>query len=307
MKLTNEIVIQKAKSIGFDLVGFAKAGNLTNEIEKLEDWLNLGYQGGMSYMERNIAKRKAVSKILPNAKSIISLSLNYYTHHQHGDNKNKGKVSRYAWGKDYHLIIWEMLENLEEQLCDIDPEFSCKSYVDTGPLMDKVWAVKSGIGWMGKHSNIINRNYGSWFFIANIITNAEFDYAEQIPDFCGSCTACIDACPTDAIVEDYVVDSNKCISYQTIENKEAIPKELSGKFDGWIFGCDICQDVCPWNIKFSEPTFVKYFHPKNENIEIDLNEIDAMDSEEFKEKFSGTPISRAKLKGLKRNAKFLGE
>jgi epoxyqueuosine reductase len=305
MKLTNEIGIQKAKSIGFDLVGFAKAEKLENEVEKLKDWLKLGYQSGMSYMERNIEKRKDVSHILSDAKSIISLSLNYYTSHQHSNNKKKGKVSRYAWGKDYHLIIWEMLENLEEQLCNIDQKFKCKSYVDTGPVMDKALAVKSGIGWMGKHSNIINRNYGSWFFIANIITNTEFDYAEQIPDFCGDCTACIDACPTDAIVQDYVVDSNKCISYLTIENKGDISSEFKGKFEDWLFGCDICQDVCPWNIKFSEPTFVKDFHPKNDNKEIDLKEIDAMDNEEFKEKFSGTPISRAKLKGFKRNADFL--
>ena len=305
MKLTNEIVIQKAKSIGFDLVGFAKVEILDAEVKNLIEWINLGYQSGMNYMERNLDKRKDVSNILPDAKSIISLTLNYFTPHQYNNNKYKGKVSRYAWGKDYHLIIWEMLENLEEQLCNIDPEFSCKSYVDTGPLMDKAWAVKSGLGWMGKHSNIINRNYGSWFFIANIITNAEFNYTEQIPDFCGSCTACIDACPTDAIVSDYIVDSNKCISYLTIENKEEIPKELSGKFDGWLFGCDICQDVCPWNIKFSEPTIVKDFHPHNDNIEIDLNEIDSMNNEEFKKMFSSTPISRAKLKGLKRNAKFL--
>ena len=307
MKLTNEIVIQKAKSIGFDLVGFAKADKLTDEIEKLEDWLKLGYQGGMSYMERNIDKRKDVSQILPDAKSVISLSLNYYTQHQYSSDKQKGKVSRYAWGKDYHLIIWQMLEQFEEELKQINPGFESKSYVDTGPVMDKVWAVKSGIGWMGKHTNIINHDYGSWFFIANVITNAEFDYTEQIPDFCGNCTACIDACPTDAIVEDYIVDSNKCISYLTIENKEEIPQEFRGKFDGWLFGCDICQDVCPWNIKFSELTFVKDFHPKNDNIEIDLNEIDVMDNEEFKERFSGTPISRAKLKGLKRNAKFLQE
>ena len=305
MKLTNEIVIQKAKSIGFDLVGFAKADILTDEIEKLEDWLKLGYQGGMSYMERSIEKRRDVSQILPDAKSIISLALNYYTPHQYSNNKHKGKVSRYAWGKDYHLITWEMLENLEEQLCDIDQKFKCKSYVDTGPLMDKAWAVKSGIGWMGKHSNIINRDYGSWFFIANIITNTEFNYSEQIPDYCGSCTACIDACPTDAIVQDYIVDSNKCISYLTIENKGDISSEFKGKFEDWLFGCDICQDVCPWNIKFSEPAFVKDFHPKNDNKEIDLNDIDTMDNEEFKERFSGTPISRAKLKGLKRNAKFL--
>jgi epoxyqueuosine reductase len=307
MKITNDIVIQKAKSIGFDLIGFAKSEKLANEVEKLEDWLKLDYQSGMSYMKRNIDKRKDVSQILPDAKSIISLTLNYYTHHQHSSDKNKGKVSRYAWGKDYHLIIWEMLENLETELKRINPEFNCKSYIDTGPIMDKVWAVKSGIGWMGKHSNIINRELGSWFFIANIITNIEFDYTNEMPDYCGSCTACIDACPTDAIVSDYVVDSNKCISYLTIENKEEIPKEFSGKFDGWLFGCDICQDVCPWNIKFSEPTFVKDFHPKNENIEIDLNEIDAMDNESFKERFSGTPISRAKLKGLKRNAEFLHE
>jgi epoxyqueuosine reductase len=307
MKLTNEIVIQKAKSIGFDLVGFANAEKLENEIRNLKDWLKLGYQGGMSYMERNIDKRKAVSKILPDAKSIISLSLNYFTQHQYSNNKQKGKVSRYAWGKDYHLIIWEMLENLEEQLCDIDQKFKCTSYVDTGPVMDKVWAVKSGIGWMGKHSNIINRNYGSWFFIANIITNAEFNYAEPIPDYCGSCTACIDACPTDAIVQDYVVDSNKCISYLTIENKGDIPGEFKGKFENWLFGCDICQEVCPWNIKFSETTFVKDFQPKNDNKEIDLNDIDALDDKEFKERFSGTPISRTKLKGLKRNAKFLNE
>jgi epoxyqueuosine reductase len=305
MEITNDIVIQKAKSVGFDLVGFAKVEALDKETKRLTDWLEQGYHSGMKYMERNIDKRKDVSQILPDAKSIISLSLNYYTEHQHSQNENFGKVSRYAWGKDYHLIIWNMLENLETELKNINPEFSCKSYVDTGPVMDKAWAVKAGIGWMGKHSNIINREYGSWFFIANIITNAEFDYSNEIPDYCGSCTACIDACPTDAIVSDYVVDSNKCISYLTIENKGDIPEEFRGKFDGWLFGCDICQDVCPWNIKFAQPTFVQDFHSKNENIEIDLTEIDTMDNKKFKERFSVTPISRAKLKGLKRNAKFL--
>ena len=305
MKITNDIVIEKAKEQGFDLIGFAPAKELTKEIKNFEKWLNENYQSGMQYMERNIEKRKNVKNLLPSAKSVISLGLNYFTPDKYSNDIGKGKISRYAWGKDYHLIIWKMLEQFEEELKQINPGFESKSYVDTGPVMDKVWAVKSGIGWMGKHSNIINRDYGSWFFIANIITNSEFDYAEQIPDFCGSCTACIDACPTDAIVEDYVVDSNRCISYLTIENKKDIPQELSGKFDGWLFGCDICQDVCPWNIKFSELTFVKDFHPKNDNKEIDLNDIDAMDNEEFNERFSSTPISRAKLKGLKRNAKYL--
>jgi epoxyqueuosine reductase len=305
MKLTNDIVIQKAKAIGFDLIGFTKVDELDKETERLTDWLDHNYQGGMNYMERNIDKRKNVSQILPDAKSIISLALNYYTEHQHSQENNVGKVSRYAWGKDYHLIIWDMLEGLETELKNVNPEFNCKSYVDTGPMMDKAWAIKAGIGWMGKHSNIINRGFGSWFFIANIITNSEFEYSNEIPDYCGSCTACIDACPTDAIVSDYVVDSNKCISYLTIENKGDIPQEFSSKFDGWLFGCDICQDVCPWNIKFAQPTSIKDFKPKNGNKEIPLENIIAMENEEFKKRFSESPILRTKLKGLKRNAKFL--
>lgn len=305
MKLSNEFVIKTAKAVGFDLVGFAKYEFLNKETERLEDWLKHTYQGEMKYMERNIEKRRDVSQILPDAKSIISLTLNYFTEDQHSQDKNLGKVSRYAWGKDYHMIIWEMLEKLEEKLKKVDSEFESKSYVDTGPVMDKAWAVRAGIGWMGKHSNIINRDYGSWFFIANIITNFEFDYSNELPDYCGSCTACIDACPTDAIVSDYVVNSNKCISYLTIENKGDIPQEFSGKFDDWLFGCDICQDVCPWNIKFAQPTSIKDFSSKDGNKEIAPEEIRTMDNKVFKNRFSESPISRSKLKGLKRNAEFL--
>ncbi len=304
-KITNDIVIQKANSIGFDLVGFAKADKLSDEVKCLDEWLKQGYQGGMKYMERNIEKRKDVSLILQDVRSVISLAVNYYTNHEYTNKKNCGKVSRYAWGKDYHLIIWEMLENLESELMKIDNEFKCKSYIDTGPVMDKAWAVKSGIGWMGKHSNIINREIGSWIFIANIFTNYEFDYSLQIPDFCGSCTACIDACPTDAIVLDYVVDSNKCISYLTIENKGEISQSFSDKFEGWLFGCDICQDVCPWNIKFSQPAKIKEFNPINNNAEINLKDVAEMKNDEFKSRFAKRPISRTKLKGLKRNAEFL--
>ena len=250
MKLTNDIVIQKAKAVGFDLIGFAKAETLQKESEYLQQWLDKNYHAGMDYMTKNFDKRKDVRQILPEAKSVISLGLNYYTPHSYSNEETKGKVSRYAWGKDYHLIIWAMLDELEEELKKVDPQFECISYVDTGPVMDKAWAVRSGIGWLGKHTNVINREIGSWFFIANIITNYDFDYTEQIPDFCGTCTACIDACPTNAIVTEYVVDANKCISYLTIENK---------------------------------------------------NEI----SEEFKEKFQTSPIKRAKLSGLKRNAEFI--
>ena len=305
MKLTNQIVVDEAKSIGFDLVGFADASELVDDTKHLKKWLDKKYQAGMKYMERNIEKRKDVSEILENAKTVISLAVNYYTNHKHSGNPNKGKISRYAWGKDYHLLIWDMLEKLETSLKKIEPDLECKSYVDTGPVMDKAWAVKAGIGWMGKHSNVINRKYGSWFFIANIITNYEFDYFERQQDFCGSCKACIEACPTDAIVQPYVVDSNKCISYLTIENKGEIDNKFAGKFEGWLFGCDICQDVCPWNKKFSQNTVLKEFQPVNGKTELNLDEVLNMENKEFKTRFAQSPVLRTKLKGLKRNAEFL--
>ena len=303
MKLSNEIVIEKAKAVGFDLVGFAKAESLRKESEYLQQWLDKNYHAGMDYMSKNFDKRKDVRQILPEAKSVISLGLNYYTPHSYSNEETKGKVSRYAWGKDYHLIIWAMLDELEEELKKVNPQFECISYVDTGPVMDKAWAVRSGLGWLGKHTNVINREIGSWFFIANIITNYEFDYSEQIPNFCGTCTACIDACPTNAIIKEYVVDANKCISYLTIENKNEISEKFNGKFDNWLFGCDICQDVCPWNQKFPVETLLKNFHPQNK--EFKLDDILEMKEEEFKEKFQTSPVKRAKLTGLKRNALFL--
>ena len=303
MKLSNEIVIEKAKAVGFDSVGFAKAESLRKESEYLQQWLDKNYHAGMDYMSKNFDKRKDVRQILPEPKSVISLGLNYYTPHSYSNEETKGKVSRYAWGKDYHLIIWAMLDELEEELKKVNPQFECISYVDTGPVMDKAWAVRSGLGWLGKHTNVINREIGSWFFIANIITNYEFDYSEQIPDFCGTCTACIDACPTNAIIKEYVVDANKCISYLTIENKNEISEKFNGKFDNWLFGCDICQDVCPWNQKFPVETLLKNFHPQNK--EFKLDDILEMKEEEFKEKFQTSPVKRAKLTGLKRNALFL--
>lgn len=304
-RITNDIVIRKAKSLGFSLVGFAKAELLTNEITNLNEWLNQNYQAGMFYMQKNSDKREDISKILTDAKSVISVAMNYNTNHRHLNQAGMGKVSRYAWGKDYHLIIWEKLKEFENYLQKIDPKFNSKSYVDTGPIMDKAWAVRSGIGWMGKHSNIINREYGSWFFIANIICNQEFDYSEPIPDFCGDCNACIDACPTKAIIQNYVVDANKCISYLTIENKNDIDTSFKNKFDNWLFGCDICQDVCPWNIKFASETALKEFQPADGSKELELKKILEMNEEDFKDKFSDSPISRTKLKGLKRNAEFI--
>jgi epoxyqueuosine reductase len=305
MKITNEIIIQKAMENGFDLVGFSKAEELNDEIFNLEKWLAKDFQAGMEYMGKNLSKRKDVRNILPNAKSVISLAMNYYTGKAYTGKAGFGKVSRYAWGDDYHLIIWDKLSLLEEELKKIDPEFESKSYVDTGPVMDKAWAVKSGIGWQGKHTNVINKDFGSWIFLATIITNYEFEYSAPINDFCGTCTACIDACPTKAIVSEYELDANKCISYLTIENKKEIPVEFKDKFENWIFGCDICQDVCPWNTKFSELTRVKNFFPIEGNDEIDLNDVMRMSIEEFKNRFKRSPIKRAKFNGMKRNAEFL--
>ena len=305
MKITNDIVIEKAKEQGFDLIGFAPAKELTKEIKNFEKWLNENYQSGMQYMERNIEKRKNVKNLLPSAKSVISLGLNYFTPDKYSNDIGKGKISRYAWGKDYHLIIWEKLDNLVDEIKKINNSFKAKSYVDTGPVMDKTWAVKSGIGWLGKHTNVINKEYGSWFFIATLITNFEFEYSLPIEDFCGSCRACIDACPTNAIIEEYVVNANKCISYLTIENKNEIPEQFKGKFDNWIFGCDICQDVCPWNNKFSKVTDILEFFPVNDNKEISLDEAVSLSKEEFNKRFEKSPVKRAKLSGLKRNAAFI--
>ena len=305
MKLTKDIVIHTAKELGFSLVGFSAVQNLKQEIDHLNVWLDKNYNAGMKYMEENLDKKSDLSRILPSAKSVISLGLNYYVDESFENKTNNGKVSRYAWGKDYHLILWEKLAQLIIKLQEIEPKFEAKSYVDTGPVMDKVWAVKSGLGWMGKHSNIINREIGSWFFIANIINNCEFESDKEIEDFCGTCTACIDACPTNAIVEDYVVDSYKCISYLTIENKNEIPKEYKGKFEGFIFGCDICQDVCPWNEKFSIQTLEYDFKPINK--EIPLDTFENMTNSQFKKRFANSPISRARVKGMKRNAQFLND
>ena len=304
MKITNEIVHHKAITLGFNLVGFSKAEALTEEIDDLISWLDKDYHSGMSYMERNIDKRQDVSLILNNAKSVISLGMNYYVEGEFTNSPKFGKVSRYAWGKDYHLVMWEKLDELITELKEIDPEFEAKSYVDTGPVMDKVWAKHGGLGWVGKHSNIINQQIGSWFFIATIITNYEFESSSIVTDHCGSCTACIDACPTDAIVEPYVVDANKCISYLTIENKGEIPSEFKGKFNGWIFGCDICQGVCPWNKKFATETMVEEFRSV-ENKKIELTIVSELTNSQFKKKYLTSPISRTRLKGLKRNVEFL--
>ena len=304
--ITNDDVILVSKEHGFDIAGFAKAEPLEIEYEHYMTWLEKGYQADMKYMEKSQGKREDVKKIFSKAKSVISLGLNYYTPQLYSGKKSNGKISRYAWGKDYHLIIWEKLFQFIQKLKEIDNSFEGISYVDTGPMMDKAWSVRAGIGWQGKHTNIISKEYGSWFFISNIITNFVFDYSKQIEDFCGTCTSCIEACPTKAI-EPYIVDSNKCISYHTIENKGEIPIELKGQFENWIFGCDICQDVCPWNIKFSQNTLLTEFYGNEERREPELKKIMDMTEDEFSSIYSNSAVKRTKLKGLRRNTAFLIE
>ncbi len=303
-KITNQIIIDKASELGFDLIGFAPAEKLTNEVNHLKDWLGKNRQAGMEYMTRNLDKREDVSLILPDAKSVISLGVNYYTSFKYENKSGTGKISRYAWGKDYHYLMWEMLEKLEGYLHSTDSSFHSKSYVDTGPVMDRVWAEKAGLGWQGKNGNVITREFGSWIFLATIITNFEFDYNIPRSDLCGKCTACIDSCPTEAIVGSGIIDSNLCISYLTIENKGEIPNEFHGRFNNWLFGCDICQDVCPWNKKFSKETDKDWFKPLL-GAELPLDVFDDLSNRRFNRMFDESPIKRARAKGMRRNAEFI--
>lgn len=306
MHTTREEYIRSiAEDFGFGLCGFARAEELHQESEMLLDWLEHGYQAGMTYMERNQDKRKNPELIIEGVCSVISLGMIYNTPYKHNTDAGRGKISRYGWGDDYHELMWERLEKMCLKIKEVYPDFSYKYYVDTGPVMDKAWAVRAGLGWRGKHTNIINREKGSWFFIANIFTNIELKEDIAVEDFCGSCTACIDACPTKAIVQPWQVDAGKCISYLTIENKGEISPQFNGQFEGWIFGCDICQDVCPWNNKFGAVTAEEGFQPRNDETSLSLEYISELDNKQFRDRFSGSPLLRAKLKGLKRNAEFL--
>lgn len=306
MVITEHIIRQLAYEVGFDLVGFAKAFPLKEEAQLLRDWVEMGYHAGMAYMGRNIDRKADPSLVLPEVKSVIVLGINYYSGEHHTQDTADGKVSRYAWGTDYHLIFEAKMKLLTERISQTDSSFKGASYVDYGPTMDKVWAVRAGFGWMGKHTNVINRNFGSWFFIGTIFCNMPLHNTDPVvTDHCGSCTACLDACPTGAFPAPYQLDANKCISYLTIENKGEIPEEFEGQFEGWLFGCDICQEVCPWNKKFSNVTTEPLFFPRTGNAQISLAKVTEMNEEEFRQRFEESPVKRTKLKGLQRNARHL--
>jgi epoxyqueuosine reductase len=292
-----------ALSLGFSHCGFAKAEALETEGARLRGWLDRGLQAGMGWMERDPEKRSDPRRIVDNAISVISVSMNYHTNHLHSGDGDTGKISRYAWGEDYHDVMGGRLEELEKWLFSEYPESRSRRYVDTGPVMDKAWAVRAGIGWLGKHSNVISRDIGSWIFLGEIITTLPLAFDAPIGDYCGSCTACIDACPTQAIIEPYVVDANRCISYLTIEYRgEDIPEAQRGAFDNWVFGCDVCQDVCPWN-SFAVETRERAFAPRPGSTALELTALARISDEEFRERFRGTPVTRTKAKGMRRNAR----
>lgn len=297
-----QIIKALALELGFDFCGISKAEFLEEEAPRLTNWLDKGMHGKMQYMENHFDKRLDPRLLVPGAKSIVSLLLNYYPEKEI-DFKDEYKISKYAYGTDYHIVIKEKLKLFFDLIHENIGKVEGRYFVDSAPVMDKVWAKKSGLGWIGKNSNLINRQIGSFFFIAELIIDLELMPDFGIKDYCGTCTRCIEACPTDAITE-YVVDGSKCISYFTIELKEAIPQEFKGKMKNWIFGCDICQDVCPWN-KFSKPTKTEQFKPINEISSFNKNDWEEITEESFKNIFKNSPIKRTKLEGMKRNIVFL--
>ncbi len=259
----------------------------------------------MAWMARNIEKRVDPANIVQEAKSVICVAMNYYTPVRHSSDKAHGKISRYAWGDDYHDVLGERLKLLWTWMQQEFPGVDGRYYVDTGPVMDKVWAQRSGIGWIAKHTNVITSDFGSWVFLGELITTLDLEYDKPAIDHCGDCTLCIEACPTKAIVEPYVVDAKLCLSYLTIEHRGEIAGEVSDHFENWIYGCDICQDVCPWNRKFAAETTEERFAPREWNVAPDLHDWKDMSPGEFSEKFKGSPIKRTKRDGLSRNVRIV--
>ncbi len=298
-----ELIKREIKRLGFDYCGISKADFLEEEAPRLENWLKNNMHGKMEYMQNHFDKRLDPRLLVPNSKSVISLLLNYFPEEKQKD-ETAPKISKYAFGMDYHFVIKEKLNALLEFIRENIGEIDGRAFVDSAPVLDKAWAKKSGLGWIGKNSNLINKNSGSFYFIAELIIDLELDYDKEIKDYCGTCTRCIDACPTSAIVAPYVVDGSKCISYFTIELKENIPSEMKGKFDNWVFGCDICQDVCPWN-SFSKPHKEPYFNPKTELLEMTKKDFYELTEETFKRVFKDSAVKRTKFSGLKKNLDFI--
>ena len=297
-----ELIKNEAKRLGFISCGISRAEFLEDEAPRLEKWLKMKMNGEMKYMENYFEKRLDPTKLVDDAKSIISLTYNYYP--EDLQNKEAPKVSKYAYGMDYHYVIKEKLNFFLTFIKDKIGDVHGRAFVDSAPILEKAWAAKSGIGWVGKNSNLITKQVGSFYFLAELIVDLELDYDTIESDHCGQCTACIDSCPTEAITEPYVVDGSKCISYFTIELKENIPQEFKGKFDDWVFGCDVCQDVCPWN-KFSKPHKEPLFQSSSELMKMSRDEWNEITEETFNKIFKNSAVKRTGYKGLTRNLNFI--
>ncbi|MFC4097627.1 tRNA epoxyqueuosine(34) reductase QueG [Euzebyella saccharophila] len=297
-----DIIKKEAQRLGFLSCGISKAEFLEEEAPRLEKWLNKQMHGEMGYMANHFDKRLDPRLLVDGAKSVISLLLNYYPKEQ--QRSGTYKISKYAYGQDYHHIIKGKLRQLQEFIAKEIGEVSGRAFVDSAPVLDKAWAAKSGLGWIGKNSNLLTQQVGSFYFIAELIVDLELDYDTPVTDHCGTCTACIDACPTSAIVEPYVVDGSKCISYLTIELKNELPTHFKGKLDDWAFGCDVCQDVCPWN-RFSKPHQEPLFNPHPNLLEMTKNDWEEITEDVFKKVFRKSAVKRTKFSGLKRNIDFL--
>lgn len=296
------LIKTEAKRLGFLSCGISKAQFLEAEAPRLENYLNKNMHGQMQYMENHFDKRLDPTKLVEGSKSVISLLLNYFP--QETQNQNSFKLSKYAYGTDYHFIIKDKLKVLLNFIQTEIGDVNGRAFVDSAPVLDKAWAAKSGLGWVGKHSNLLTQQVGSFYFIAELIVDLELEYDTITTNHCGTCTKCIDACPTQAITEPYVVDGSKCISYFTIELKENIPTEFKGKFEDWMFGCDICQDVCPWN-RFSKPHNEPLFNPHPELLSMTKKDWHEITEDVFKKIFKDSAVKRTKFSGLKRNINFL--
>ena len=300
---TTGFIKQMARSHGFDHCAIARAEALDEDARRLESWLNKGMHGGMKYMENHFDLRVDPRKLVPGAKSVITLLKNYFPQQQSDSDL---KISKYAWGKDYHTVIKQQLRSLMFDMEQKIGAFTGRGFVDSAPVLERTWAQKSGLGWVGKNGNLITKGSGSFFFIATLITDLDLEYDDPFAkDYCGSCTRCIDACPTEAILPNKTINGSKCISYFTIELKdEIIPDEMKGKFGNWMFGCDICQDVCPWN-RFSKPHSEPEFNPIPEVLNLSTKEWEELSEEMFSSLFKHSPLSRSKHKGIQRNVAFL--
>lgn len=298
----SQLIKAESKRLGFLSCGISKAEFLEEEAPRLENWLNKNHHGQMSYMENHFDKRLNPKLLVDDSKSVISLLLNYFPSEE--QNSDSYKISKYAYGQDYHFVIKEKLKELLNTIQSKIGDVSGRAFVDSAPVLDKAWAAKSGLGWIGKNSNLITQKVGSFYFIAELIIDLELEYDNPTTDHCGTCTACIDACPTDAIVAPYVVDGSKCISYFTIELKDNLPIEMKGKFDDWAFGCDVCQDVCPWN-RFSKPHNEPLFNPSPELLSFSKKDWDEITNETFNKVFKNSAVKRTKFEGFKRNIDYL--